>query len=142
MVSLSAGVFEFSNVIHTRLLIEAGLTDGARYYARCRHGDDATEVAACTSDARNLAATGTVDGSGNARVKNWTESDVSVSYTSVPIVVIDTSTGEQNYRASGSHTGTVRLSTSYSYTGTGLLKYLGFSPLVLSLEHEERVIGW
>ena len=35
MITLSAGVFEFGNLIHQKLLIEAGLRDGARYGARC-----------------------------------------------------------------------------------------------------------
>src|SRR4029079_14292798 len=35
MLVLSAGVFEFGNLIHDKLLMEAGLTDAARYAARC-----------------------------------------------------------------------------------------------------------
>ncbi|ESX12642.1 pilus assembly protein [Mesorhizobium sp. M1148] len=35
MLLLSAGVFELSNILNTRLLLEAGVEDGARYVARC-----------------------------------------------------------------------------------------------------------
>ena len=35
MILLSAGVFEFGNFIHQKLLMEAGLNDAARYAARC-----------------------------------------------------------------------------------------------------------
>ncbi|RVC17795.1 pilus assembly protein, partial [Mesorhizobium sp. M7A.F.Ca.AU.001.01.1.1] len=32
---LSAGVFEFSNILNTRMLLEAGVEDAGRYMARC-----------------------------------------------------------------------------------------------------------
>ena len=35
MLILSAGVFEFGNLIHKKLLMEAGLSDAARFAARC-----------------------------------------------------------------------------------------------------------
>ncbi|TGS87353.1 pilus assembly protein, partial [bacterium M00.F.Ca.ET.177.01.1.1] len=35
MLLLSAGVFEFGNLIHDKMLMEAGLSDGARFAARC-----------------------------------------------------------------------------------------------------------
>lgn len=136
MITLSAGVFEFSNIIHTRLLVEAGLTDGARFYARCRHED--ADAATCATSAQLIAAQGD---SGSARVVNWVPADVTVTYTPIAIT-IDPSTGLQNYRSTSDHIGVVTLSTSYSYAGTGLLQFLGFSPLVFSLDHEERVIGW
>ena len=48
MITLSAGVYEFSNAIYTRLLLESGVADAARYISRCVHDDgDATEVTNC-----------------------------------------------------------------------------------------------
>jgi len=35
LLLLSAGVYEFSNILNTRLLLAAGVEDGARYMARC-----------------------------------------------------------------------------------------------------------
>ena len=64
MITLSAGVYEFSNAIYTRLMLESGVADAARYMSRCVHDDgDATEVANCETSAKNLAVCGTV-GSG------------------------------------------------------------------------------
>ncbi len=40
MLTLAAGVFEFSNIIKTKLLLEAGVRDGARYIARCNRGSN------------------------------------------------------------------------------------------------------
>ncbi|WP_245454840.1 TadE/TadG family type IV pilus assembly protein [Mesorhizobium sp. M3A.F.Ca.ET.080.04.2.1] len=51
MLLLSAGVFEFGNLIHDKLLMEAGLTDGARFAARCNSKlyADATPLARSTA---------------------------------------------------------------------------------------------
>jgi Flp pilus assembly protein TadG len=139
MITLSAGVYEFSNAIYTRLLLEAGVADGARYLARCIHlaGDEA----ACETAAENLAVTGSVTSGGTARVSGWTTTDVSISYTTFPITV-DSSTGLQTYRSPSADVDVAQVSTDYSYAGTGLLSVLGFGPLTLSVAHQERVIGW
>ena len=50
--------------------------------------------------------------------------------------------GNQLYRSSTANVYTVRVSTSFTYTGTSLLAYLGLSPIVLSGAQEERFIGW
>lgn len=139
MISLSAGVFEFSNIIHRRLLIEAGLTDAARYIARCVHED--ADKPACGTAAVNLAVTGTTDGSGTVRVSGWAANAITLIYIDTPVTV-DPATGLQNYRSSSDQVEVVQASTSYSYTGTGLLDFLGFSPLTLSVSHQERITGW
>jgi Flp pilus assembly protein TadG len=144
MITLSAGVYEFSNEIYTRLLLEAGVADGARYLARCVHL--ASDEAACGAQAQNLAATGQVTSGGTARVKGWTAADVTISYTSTPVTV-DPTTGEQNYRSSSADVLVAKVSADYSYSnaghaGLGLLGVLGLGPLTLSVAHEERVIGW
>jgi Flp pilus assembly protein TadG len=143
MITLSAGVYEFSNAIYTRLLLEAGVADGARYLARCVHL--ASDEAACGAQTQNLAVTGEVSG-GTARVKGWTAAGVSISYTSIPVTV-DPTTGEQNYRSSSADVLVAKVSADYSYSdaghaGLGLLGVLGLGPLTLSVAHEERVIGW
>ena len=139
MITLSAGVFEFSNAIHSRLLLEAGVTDAARYLGRCVHepGDEA----ACGAAAQNLAVTGQVTDGGTARVAGWTTADVAIAYATTP-VTLDPATGEQNYRSSSANVNVVQVSTTFDYTGSGLLNFLGFSPLALYVAHQERVIGW
>ena len=139
MITLSAGVYEFSNAIYTRLLLEAGVADAARYLARCVH--TTTDEAACGTAAQNLAVTGQVTSGGTARVSGWATTDVNVSYISTAITV-DPNTGLQNYRGSSADVLVAQVSTDYSYAGTGLLGVLGFGPLTLSVAHQERVIGW
>jgi len=134
MLTLAAGVFEFSNIIKTKLLIEAGVRDGARYIARCNRGSN---QATCEAAGTNIAVTG---GSGTARVSGWTTADVTISYTSIAVTT-DPDTGLQNYRSAGTAVRTVSVQASYDYAGTGLWAYLGFDALTLTAAHEERVLG-
>lgn len=134
VITLAAGVFEFSNIIHTKLLIEAGLVDAARYIARCSGPDEAT----CNTQGANLAANGAVAG-GTARVANWAPADVLVTYLTVAAVDED---GNRLYRSNTSDVRIVEVSTTYTYTGTGLWDFLGFADLDLAAAHQQRVMGW
>jgi Flp pilus assembly protein TadG len=134
VLSLAAGVFEFSNIIHTKLLIETGLEDSARYIARCSGPDEAT----CNSRGANLAANGAVTG-GTARVVNWVPADVTVTYLSVPAVNDE---GVRLYRSDTTDVRVVEVSTTYAYSGTGLWDILGLGAMTLTAAHQERVMGW
>lgn len=133
LIALSAGVFEFSNILHTRLLIEAGVTDAARYIARCSDPQDT-----CESRAKNIAVYGDVSGT-DLRVAGWSADDVSMSYTLTPAVDAD---GNLVYRSNTANVEVVDVSATYTYNGTALWSYLGFGTLTLSASHEERIIGW
>lgn len=140
MISLSAGVFEFGNLIHQKLLIEAGLRDGARFAARCNQTFN--PALDCVAYARNIAATGTYNGTGAARVAGWAAADVTVDTDYLAIAITTDADGYQNYRSSGPFVYTVRVNTSFTYAGTSLLAYLGLAPITLTGAHEERYIGW
>ncbi|MES0183037.1 pilus assembly protein [Mesorhizobium sp. M0025] len=131
---LSAGVFEFSKVLNTRLLLAAGVEDAARYMARC-----SSDWNTCVTRAQNLAANGAVS-SGSERVAGWLPEAVNITPTS--FVATDVSTGTQLYLSNKSTVDVVTVSTSYSYPDVGFLSYLGFGALTLSVSHQERVIGW
>ncbi|WP_032808679.1 TadE/TadG family type IV pilus assembly protein [Mesorhizobium sp. WSM1293] len=145
MISLSAGVFEFGNLFHQKLLIETGLNDGARYAARCNQTFNPSLD--CATYAANIAATGTYNCGGNcgiaSRVTGWLPTAVAVdpNYLVIPVTT-DVSTGLQNYSSSSLNVRVVRLSTSFTYTGASLLNYLGLGPITFSAAHEERYIGW
>lgn len=143
LLLLSAGVFEFSNILHTRLLIEAGVEDAARYLARCPR----SSWTDCIISAKNLAVSGTIDGTGDARVANWTSDAVAVSPS---VACTDTGTlcfattddsGTELYRSNSNMVMVVQVSTSFDYVGTGLWSYLGFGALTITASHEERVLG-
>ena len=158
MITLSAGVFEFSNAIYTRLLLEAGVTDAARYMARCVHDDTVlSDVSDCKTAARNLAVCGTVgagsdlndcgtatDGQLRVAGLNTGDIDIVTELTSPYLPHEDAvdSTGAQIYQSTTDHVSIAKVSVTYSYSGTGLLGVLGFGPLTLRVSHQERVIGW
>ncbi len=65
MLLLSAGVFEFGNLIHDKLLMEAGLKDGARFAARCNsqmYTDAGLAAINCADIATNIAVFGNAAG--------------------------------------------------------------------------------
>jgi Flp pilus assembly protein TadG len=136
MIVLSAGVFEFGNLIHEKLLIEAGLRDAARYAARCT---DAVTGVNCQANARNIAAFGSVTGS-TERVSGWDDSAVTIS-TSTTANNVDPNTGHGQYRGTGPIV-TVRAETSVPYTPVGLLAVIGIDGIMLNAAHEERFIGY
>ena len=132
---LAAGVFEFSNIFNTRLLLEAGVEDASRYMARC-----SSDWNTCSTLATNLAVNGAVTG-GSARVTGWTTSQVTITpYLSTP--AIDTATGTQLYLSSTANVVVVQVKTSYPYPTLGLWSHLGFASVNLTVFHQERVLGW
>lgn len=138
LIVLSAGVFEFSNYIHKKQLVQAGVRDAARYYARCRRSD--TVAAACAAAAQQIAVYGQI-GSGTARVTGWATGDVSVTIDKTIAVTLDAD-GNVNYRSQYPNVLVVEVSTSFNYSGAGFLDYLGFGSLSLKGTHQERVLGW
>ncbi|MDX8450503.1 TadE/TadG family type IV pilus assembly protein [Mesorhizobium captivum] len=133
---LSAGVFEFSNILNTRLLLGAGVEDAARYMARCS-GDWDT----CKGLAQKLAAYGAVDGT-SARVTGWLPAQVTITPTSTAAVDTTTTPPTEIYLSSKSTVDVVTVSTSYTYPDLGFWSYLGFGDITLSVAHQERVFGW
>jgi Flp pilus assembly protein TadG len=133
LLLLSSGVFEFSNILHTRLLIEAGVEDAARYIARC--SDD---TATCETRAINLAVNGDVTG-GTARVTGLTTANVSVAYHLFPT---SDENGVAQYRSNAATVEVAEVTATFTYAGTGLWGYLGFGAIDLTFSHEERIMGW
>ncbi|TPK99049.1 MULTISPECIES: TadE/TadG family type IV pilus assembly protein [unclassified Mesorhizobium] len=131
---LSAGVFEFGNILNTRMLLDAGVKDAARYMARCSSDWDT-----CKPLAQKLAANGAIDGT-VARVNGWLPVQVEITKTSTQ--AIDTATGTELYLSPTATVDVVQVKTIYSYAGLGLWSYLGFGQLNLTVIHRERVFGW
>ncbi|MER8564418.1 pilus assembly protein [Mesorhizobium sp. M0924] len=129
---LSAGVFEFSNILNTRLLLEAGVEDAARYMARC---NDSTN---CETYAKNLAVNGAITG-GSARVSGWDTSQVNVSKSHF---LANDGSGNELYLSSASTVDVVQVSTVLPYNGIGFWSYLGFGGIDITVSHQERVFGW
>jgi Flp pilus assembly protein TadG len=126
---LTFGVFEFAWVFYTHQLVSAGLRDAARYAARAADNPCNSTV---VTDAQNLAATGTTDGSGNTRVAGWAAADVHIDCASI-------SNSAGTYRG-GTNIIIVTASTSYTESSLGFFPYLGLSAPTISVSHSERAL--
>jgi Flp pilus assembly protein TadG len=138
MIALSAGVFEFGNIIHTKLLIEAGLEDAARYMARCTTGFATVD---CAATAQNIAKYGATT-AGTLRLADWGTDETVVFATYDTTNNVDAVTGLQDYRGTGATVRTIRATTSHSFNATSLLAFIGVGPITITASHEERFIGY
>ena len=144
LVVLFFGVFEFSWYFYNQQLTEIGVRDAARYLARGPYVSvatfvtegtnpcsDATNVAA----AKNLAVTGTTDGSGAARVTGWTTAAVTISCPS------HSNTASPPDYAGPSTIYDVTVSTSFPDPTLGYFGMLGLGTPNLSASHMQRAFG-
>lgn len=146
MITLAAGVFEFGNLIHQKLLIEAGLRDGARYGARC-NSQMYTEYAGfgtidCAANAENIARFGKVvvaDGE-SPRVDGWDAAEVDVAIANAADCHDAVVGGVTEYYSLTAQVCIVRATSSFPYQPVGMLAYLGIGPITLNGVHEERYI--
>jgi Flp pilus assembly protein TadG len=127
------GVFEFSWLFYEQHLISTGLRDAARYLARTPDPTDST----WQTNAKNIATTGTFDGSGTVRVTGWVAADVTCSALSIANPV----DGQNLLVTSGATDNQViTCSTSWSYPTLGMFGFLGLTAGNLVVAHSQRAI--
>ena len=147
LIVLFFGVFEFAWYFRNQQLVEIGVRDAARYLARGPYVSaftpegnnpclDATNVAA----AKNLAVTGTNDGSGSVRVKGWTTADVTILCGDGTGATTPIDNSARNY-AGPSTIYVVTVSTNFADPALGYFGLLGLGTLSLSASHNERSFG-
>jgi len=148
MLLLSAGVFEFGNLIHDKLLMEAGLSDAARFGARCNskmYTDSGLAAIDCANIAANIAVFGNAAGTGNARINGWQKAGGTSNNATVTIAASGSChdavvSGVTEYRSTTAQVCIVRAAGAYPYSGIGMLSLLGIGTMTLSSFHEERLI--
>jgi Flp pilus assembly protein TadG len=128
LLVLALGMSEFGRFLYQYQLVVEGLRDGARYLARVQ--DPSLE--ANQTSAKNLAVTGTIDGTGDARVDGWVAADVEFD-----IEDVDNSDG--TYRGDPT-IEVVQASTTFDYADLGFLAALGLPALSVTATHEQRAI--
>ena len=144
MLAISAGVFEFGNLIQQKLLVEAGLRDGARYASRCNsqmYTDYGLAAVDCAANAENIALYGNIAGTGTVRVPGLTAANITIDIANPADCVnaVD-GAGVTQYRSVTPLVCIVRATSSFDYPGVGLLNFLGIGPITLNGVHEERII--
>ena len=135
LVLLGFGTFEFGSALYGHHMVTTGLRDAARYLARVDDPTSSTEQ----DKAKQLAAYGQIGGS-TKRVSWWDVGAISVT-TSAIANPINASTGYRTYRGPDP-IRVVRVATTATYPGLGLLAAIGLGPtLPINVYHEERSIG-
>jgi hypothetical protein len=123
----AVGILEFGNVFWQRHLLEVGVRDAARYWARCRPDFMSCSVAT----ARNIAFYGIPNPSGPTalRVPNWSGDDALTFSDETP-------------PTNPTSTDTVIVTGTMSYSPSPLFGLLGFDGVEISYSHEQRYYGW
>ncbi|PAP96215.1 pilus assembly protein TadE [Mesorhizobium wenxiniae] len=143
MLILSAGVFEFGNMIHQKLLMEAGLSDAARFAARCNsqlYTKAGLAAINCADIATNIAVFGNAAGTGNARIVGWQKANVTVTIAASGSCHDAVVAGVTQYRATTAQVCIVRAAGTLAYSGIGMLSLVRIGPMTLNSSHEERLI--
>jgi Flp pilus assembly protein TadG len=135
LVVLGFGTFEYGSALYGHHMVTTGLRDAARYLARVDDPTSSTEQ----DKAKQLAVYGQIGGS-TKRVSWWGTGNVNVS-TSTIANPVDPNTGFRTYRGPDP-IRVVRVATTATYPGLGLLAVIGLGPtLPINVYHEERSIG-
>ena len=128
----AVGIVEFGNVFWQRHMLEVGVRDAARYWARCRPISNGAAYMPCSLDiARNIAFYGepSPDVGSSLRVPNWFGEDgISIE----PAVPPATPT-------SGS---IVAVKGTMVYAPSPLFGILQVGSVAITYEHQERYYGW
>ena len=128
LLALGLGMCEFGRFLYQYQLVLDGLRDGARYLARMQDPTNTTSQ----TNAANLAATGTIDGSGTGRVDGWAAADVSFNIVNVA-------------NSGGAYRGddpiqVVQATTTFDYADVGFLSALNLPSLSIDAAYEQRAI--
>jgi Flp pilus assembly protein TadG len=140
LIALFFGVFEFSWYFYNQQLVEIGVRDAARYLARgpyysseITEATDPCQDATNVTRAKNLAVTGTVDGSSSARVQGWTTTEVQITCPPFNNTTYSYEGPSTFYR--------VTVSTSFDDPQLGFFGLLGLGIPHLFSSHTERSFG-
>jgi hypothetical protein len=105
--------------------MEQGLVAGASYLAR------AQSPTLLTTQAKNIALSGRPDGSGDARVTGWSESEITLTIRNIP------NTGQ--YR-DGAVVQVAEFASAHPYEGLGFIKLASGGRVTIRTDHEERLV--
>lgn len=119
------GILDLSMMLLQTHKMEQGLYAGASYLAR------AEVPLLLTSQAKNIARTGRPDGSGEARVEGWSDSQITLTIRAVP------NTGQ--YR-DGAVVQVAEFASAHPYQGIGFIRLASGGRVTIRTDHEERLV--
>ena len=142
-----AGILEFGTLLFNKLELETGLSDAARYLARCQDYVTGTSTYGCTvAKAKNIALYGTEAPPTGSKTRVF-------GLTSTGITIASTVSGSPNSTFSGKSGNTllysggqtvyvIHVGADFNYPGGPFLKLIGLTSIHMTAFDEERVIGW
>jgi Flp pilus assembly protein TadG len=138
ILTLAAGIYEFSWYFYKQQLVETGVRDAARYLARTAADSDPPtnpcSDAAKVTIAQNIATYGAAQtANGAQRVATWNPADVTMTCTTIANSSSDYLGATSIY--------IITASTSFADPALGFFSLLGLSPPNLTASHSERSIG-
>lgn len=121
------GVMDCSYMLLQNHKIEQSLVSAANFMA---HSTDPRLV---ETQAKNIAVSGTTDPLAEPLIKNWTPSNVSITYVMVP-------NNDSQYRG-GDFIRVVDITTSLPYEGFGIVKSIMGKSITLNAQYQQRMTG-
>jgi len=119
------GIIDLSMMLLQTHKMEQGLVAGASYLAR------AQAPALLTTQAKNIAISGRPDGSGEPRVKGWSDNEISLTIRNI------SNTGQ--YRG-GAIVQVAEFTSAHAYEGLGFIKLASGGRVTIRTDHEERLV--
>src|SRR5262249_27322160 len=147
-----AGILEFGTLLFNKLELETGLSDAARYLARCQDYLTGTSVYGCTvAKAKNIAVYGTDSPASGAKARVYglpaccaaiPQLTIAATKDASPNSTFPGTSGASVLYSGGQTVYVVHVSADYNYAGGPLLGLTGLAAIHVAAFDEERVIGW
>lgn len=132
LISLMCGLSEFGQALRQYHIMEKGVRDAARYLARVPANPPCTGITdpnwgTYVTQAKNLAVYG-VTSTGTPLFKGW---------TNTATVTVPSPTCLTNPRVNGAPLPQVTVTATAPYADLGMLSFLGFGPITLTVSHQQ-----
>ena len=121
------GVMDCSYMLLQNHKMEQSLVSAANFMAL------ASDPQLVETQAKRIAVSGSIDPSAEPLIKNWSPSDISISYTMVP-------NDNGQYRG-GEFIRVVNITTTHPYEGFGIVKSITGSSVTLNAQYQQRMTG-
>lgn len=127
LISIGMGGIDASYMLIQNHKLESQLSAAANFLSKSEFPENHE------STARQLAVTGSPDGSSKAIIKGWSAEDINISY-------LTTSNTYSDYRNDGD-VRTVQVSSTLDYGGFGILSSILPQAPQLTANVQERIVG-
>lgn len=126
LAMIGYGIIDLSMMLLQTHKMEQGLVAGASYLARAQAPN------LLITQAKNIAISGRPDGSGEPRVKGWSDGEITLTIRNIP--------NSGQYR-DGAVVHVAEFASAHPYQGLGFIKLASGGRVTIRTDHEERLVG-